>query len=81
MCFDDIPTVDLAGSHTAVVRALRSWETAFGPAVRPVHLVQKRVFLLETEPDLTLGVGVHQPLRFVTVVVFVGASIRIPGFT
>jgi len=79
MCFDNIPTVDLAGSHTAVVRSLRSWETALGPAIRPVQLVQKRVFLLKTEPDIGLGIGVHQSLRFMTVVVFVGASIRIPG--
>lgn len=79
MCFDDIPTVDLAGSHTAVVRPLGSRETAFRPAIRPVKLVQKSVFLLETKPDVVLGVGIHQSLGFMTVVVFVGASIRIPG--
>jgi hypothetical protein len=76
---DDVTAVDLAGADTAVVRALRTGVTALGPAVRPAVGAQKRILLLETEPEVVLGVGLHQLGGLVTVVELVGGPIRIPG--
>lgn len=77
--FDDISAVYLAGTNTTVIRSLRARETALWPAIWPAIRAKKSVFLLETEPWLVLGIGLHQPCGFVTVIELVGASIWIPG--
>ena len=79
MRLDEITAVDLSTSHSAVVRSLRSWETTLGPAIWPAVMAEKCVLLLETEPDVVLGVGLHQSSGFVAVVELVGGSIWIPG--
>lgn len=77
--FDNISAVDFASTDTTVIWSLRARETTLGPAIRPAIRTKKSVFLLETEPWLMLGVGLHQSRGFMTVVELVGASIRIPG--
>ena len=80
MSLDNISAVYLAGSYTAVVWPLGSWEPQFGPAIRPTVKTKKSIFLLETEPWLLLCVGVHQSGGLVTVVELVGRPIVIPAF-
>lgn len=77
--FDNVTAVDLAGTNTAVVRALGTGVTALGPAVWPSVGTKKSVFLLETEPEVLAGVGVHQLVGLMAVVELVGRAIRIPG--
>jgi len=48
---DEISAEDLAGSVTAVVWTLRTWETALWPAVWPALGIEKSVFLLKTKPE------------------------------
>jgi hypothetical protein len=76
---DDVTAVDLAGTDTTVVRTLSTGETTTGPAVGPAISAEESVLLLEAEPELLLGVGLHQAGGIVTVVELVGASIGIPG--
>lgn len=76
---DDVTAVDLAGTDTTVVRALGTGETTTGPAVGPAIGTEEGVLLLKTEPELLLGVGLHQAGGIVTVVELVGAAIGIPG--
>jgi hypothetical protein len=76
---DDITAVDLAGTDTTVVGTLGTGETTTGPAVRPSISTEESVLLLQTEPEALVGVGLHQTVGFVAVVVLVGASIGIPG--
>jgi len=80
MRFDDIAAEDPISSNAAVVRALRSREAVLGPAIRPVVGTEEGILLLETEPGLVLGVGLHQPRGLVAVVKFIGAAIPVPGF-
>lgn len=77
---DNITAVDLAGSDTAVVGALGTGETALGPSVGPAVVTEEGVFLFQTEPELLLGIGLHQAVGVVTVVELVGGSIGVPGF-
>lgn len=79
MRLDNISAVDLACANTTVIRSLRTWETALGPAIWPTIRTQESVFLLETEPEVAFGVRVHQSLGLMTVVELVWASIRVPG--
>lgn len=76
---DDITAVDLAGTDTAVVGTLGTGETTTGPAIRPSISTEESVLLLQTEPEALVGVGLHQAVGFVAVVVLVGASIGIPS--
>ena len=76
---DDVSAEDLAGTNTAVVRALRSGEAVLGPAIRPAVEVEKCVFLLQTEPELVLLVCLHDDGSVVAEVVGVGLAIRHPG--
>ena len=46
MRLDKISGVYPAGSHTAIVWSLRSWETSLGPTIRPSVETKKSVFLL-----------------------------------
>lgn len=75
---DDISTVDLASSYTAVVWSLRSWETLLGPAIRSAVKTKEGVFLLETKPWLLLGIGLHETGAVMTVVELVGGAIVVP---
>merc|ERR1712165_512098 len=57
---DDVPAVDVAGTDGAVVRALGSRETVLGPAEGVTVLVEKGVFLLNSEPGVVaLGLLHH----------------------
>lgn len=76
---DDVTAVDLAGTDTTVVRTLGTGETTTGPAVGPAISTEEGVLLLKTEPELFLGVGLHQAGSIVAVVELVGASIGVPG--
>lgn len=78
---NDVTAVDLAGSDTAVVRALGTGETTLGPAVWPSVGAKEGVFLLKTEPEVLAGVSLHQLGSFVAVVELVGGSIGVPGLT
>lgn len=79
MSFDDISAVNLTSTDGAIVWSLRPREATLGPAVRPSIRAEKGVFLLKTKPGLVLGICLHQSRGLVTVVVFVGTSIRIPS--
>lgn len=76
---DDVTADNLASTNTAVVRTLRSRETALGPAVRLVVHVEESVLLLETEPGLVFGVGLHELSGLMAVVELVGGAIRHPA--
>ena len=76
---DNVTAVDLASTDTTVVRTLGTGETATGPAIRPAIGTEKGVLLLQTEPELLLGVGLHQAGGIVAVVELVWASIGVPG--
>lgn len=79
MSLDDVTAVDLAGTDTAVVRALGTGETTTGPAVGPSIGTKQSVLLFQTEPKLLLGVGLHQAGSLVAEVELVGAAIGVPG--
>lgn len=79
MSLDDITAVDLAGTNTAVVGTLGTGETTTGPAVGPAVSAEQSVLLLQTEPELLLGVGLHQAGSLVTEIELVGTAIGIPG--
>lgn len=81
MGLDNVTAVDLAGTDTTVVRTLSTRETTVGPAVRPAVSTEQSVLLLQTEPELLLGVGLEEAGSIVTVVELVGASIGVPGLT
>lgn len=70
---------DLAGANTTVVGTLRSGETVARPAIGPAGEVEHGVFLLESEPELLLGVLLHYDCGVVTVVVGVGGAVGHPG--
>lgn len=76
---DDVAHNDLGGADTAVVRTLGCGETADGPAERTVIEVEHGVLLLETEPGLVLGVGLHDLGALVAVVELVGGAIGVPA--
>lgn len=79
MSFDDVSAVNLTSTDSAIVWSLRAREATLGPAIRPSIRAKKGIFLLKTKPGLVLSICLHQSRGFVTVVVFVGASIRIPS--
>ena len=68
MSLDNITTHDTARADTAVVRTLRSGETALRPAIRTAINAHKRVLLLNTEPAL-LVLALLKDLRGVVAVV------------
>lgn len=79
MGLDDVTAVDLAGTDTAVVRTLGTGETTTGPAVGPSIGTEQSVLLLQAEPELLLGVGLHQAGSLVAEVELVGAAVGVPG--
>jgi hypothetical protein len=78
---NDVTAVDLAGTDTAVVRALRTGETALGPAVGLVIEIEQGVLLLETEPRNLLLVGLHELGAGMAVVELVGSTVGIPALS
>lgn len=72
MGLDDVTAVDLTRADTTVVRTLGTGETVLGPAIRPTIGAEKSVFLLETEPEILLGVGLEEAGSLVAVVELVG---------
>lgn len=79
--FDNVSAEDLASTDTAVVWALRTGKTTYGPAVGAVVAVQKGVLLLQTEPWLVSSVGLHEFGSLVAVVELVRGSIGIPALS
>lgn len=77
---NDITAVNLASSDTAVVGALRTGETALGPAIGSTELIEKGVLLLETEPGVLILVGIHELVALMSVVVLVGGAVGVPAF-
>lgn len=73
---DNVTAEDLAGTDTAVVRALRGGEAVLGPSVGPAKLVEKGVLLLQTEPEAVLLVLLEDDGGVVAEVVGVGRAIR-----
>jgi len=78
VCFNNIPAIDFSGSDSTVVRALRAWVTALGPAVWPSIRTKQGVFLFKTKPCMFIGVGVHQSGGVMSVIEFVWASVVVP---
>lgn len=76
---NNVTAVNLASADTAVVGTLGTREPTAGPAVGPAVGAKKSVLLFKTEPEILLGVGLHQTGGFVTEVELVGRAIRIPG--
>ena len=79
MGFNNVSAINSAGADTTVIGALRSWETSFWPAIRPIVEAKKSVLLLETEPWLVRSISVHQPLGFMAVVELVRGPVMIPA--
>lgn len=55
MRLDDVAAIHLAGTDTAVIRPLWTWEAAhrpLGPSVGCIFVLHQGVFLLQTEPSL-----------------------------
>ncbi len=75
---DNITAVDLCGANAALVWPLGAREAVLGPSIGMLVLAEDGVFLLEAEPELVLGVLLHQPRGIVTEVEGVGLSVRIP---
>jgi hypothetical protein len=76
---DNVSAEDLAGTVTAVVGTLRSGVAVPGPAVGPAVGVEEGVLLLKTEPELLVGVGLHQEGGIVAEVESVGGAVGHPG--
>lgn len=79
MSFNDVSTVNFTSTDGAVVWSLRAREATLGPAIRPSIRAKKGILLLKTKPRLVLSICLHQSCGLVTVIVFVGASVRIPS--
>lgn len=58
---------------------VRSRVAANGPAIGPVILAEESVLLLETEPGLALGVGLHDLGALMAEVVLVGSAVGVPA--
>ena len=76
---DNVTLDNLAGTDTTVVRALGSRETQRGPAEGAVVEIKQSVLLLETEPGLVLGVGLHHLIGLIAVVELVGGAVGVPA--
>lgn len=64
MCLYKITSEDFVCAHTAVVRTLWWWETAWGPPEWTQVGVQQNVLLLDTEPGLLVFALVVRFLAF-----------------
>lgn len=78
---DNVSAEDLAGTDTTVVRTLGSREAVLGPAIWPSGGVEESVLLLETEPELLVGVFLHENSCRVTEVVLIRCTVTHPGLT
>lgn len=79
MSLNDVTAEDLASTDTAVVGALGTGETTLRPAVGRSELVEEGVLLLQSEPWLSVLVGLHELSTVVPVVELVGNAIRVPA--
>ena len=52
MCFDDVTSIYLVGTNSAIVGSLWSWESILWPAKWMIILSQQSIFLFNTEPGL-----------------------------
>lgn len=78
---NNVTAVNLASTDTTVIGTLGTGESTTRPAVRPSVGGKKSVLLFKTEPELLLGIGLHQAGGVMTEVELVGGAIRIPGLT
>jgi hypothetical protein len=76
---NNISAEHFAGSDTAVVWTLGTWETVGWPSIWTVGEIKESVFLLETEPWLVNFVCFHELGTLSTVVELVWSSIWIPA--
>lgn len=60
---------------------VRSRVTTIGPAEGAAVEVEESVLLLETEPGLVVGIGLHHLVALMAVVVLVGGAIGIPALS
>lgn len=79
MGLDNVALDDLASTDTTVVRALGSRVTQRRPAEGAVVEIEQGVLLLETEPRLVVGVGLHHLGALIAVVVLVGGTVGVPA--
>lgn len=79
MRFYYISAKDLSRADTTIIRTLRRRESILRPAIRPAGEVQHGVFLLQTEPELLLGVLLHDYGGVVAEVERVGLAVGHPG--
>src|SRR5437588_8549538 len=56
---NNVTTVNLAGSDTAIVWSLRARETSLWPPVRVSIKVEESVLLLQSKPRLLVLMGLH----------------------
>lgn len=75
----ELISIDSSCAESTEVRTLSARETATGPAIWPAVSAEESILLLKTEPELLLGVGLHQAGCIVAVVELVGAAIGVPG--
>jgi len=78
MRFDDIPAKDLGGADTTVIRTLGSREAVLRPAIGPALGAQQRVLLFQAEPEVVLGMGLHEQVDVVPEVEAVRLARRVP---
>ena len=74
---DNVTAVDFAVTDTAVVRTLGSGETTNRPAVGVSKVIKKGVLLLNTEPNVSSIVSIHELSTLVSVVGAVGGTIGV----
>jgi len=76
---NNITLNNLSSADTAVVLSLGSREAAGGPAIGATIVTKESVLLLETEPGLLVGKGVHDLYAVVSIVELVGGAIGVPA--
>jgi len=74
---DNVTAVDFAVTDTAVVRTLGSRETTNRPAVGVAKVIKKSVLLLDTEPNVSILVSLHELSALMSVVGTVGGTIGV----
>ncbi|RUP44708.1 hypothetical protein BC936DRAFT_149102 [Jimgerdemannia flammicorona] len=75
---NDVATENLIGANTAIVGALGTGETARGPAEWGLAVgLEESVLLLDAEPGVLIGVGVHDLLGVGAVVSLVWGTVGV----
>ena len=66
MCFDDVTSIYLVGTNSAIVGSLWSWESILWPAKWMIILGQQGIFLFDTEPGLLGFASLYEIYDFIT---------------